>query len=217
MRRSRFRAALVVVEVAIALLLAIGATLTARSLVRLQAVNPGFNAEGVLTAYVTLPEDSYPKPDQRVNFFRALLERLEKMSGVKVVGMVSHLPFSYSKSGGDVTIEGMPPLQTGEKLIVFGRSIDPNYFQALQVRLLRGRFFEANDPTGPPVAIINETMARRSWPDRDPIGKRFGHGRDHWLTVVGVMPRCGRPRLPMNRIWSRTCRIRSPQTPAWHW
>jgi len=186
-RRNRFRAALVVLEVALALLLVIGATLTARSLVRLQAVDPGFNADGVLTAYLSLPAESYAEPSRRVNFYRALLERLETMPGVKAAGMVSHLPFSYSKSGGDVVVEGAPPPRPGEKLIVFGRSVDPKYFETMKVRLLRGRFFQAKDPTGPPVAIINELMARRCWPDQDPVGKRFGDGKDHWLTVVGVI------------------------------
>jgi len=186
-RRSRFGSILVVAEVALALLLAIGSTLIARSLARLQSVNPGFNPEGVLTAYVTLPEDNYAKPEQRVNLFRNLLERLQTMPGVKSAGMVSHLPFSHSKSGGDVTIEGAPPLQPGERLIVFARSVDPNYFQTMQVRLLKGRYFDARDPAGTAVAIINETMARKCWPSQDPVGKRFGNGPGHWLTVVGVI------------------------------
>jgi putative ABC transport system permease protein len=186
-RHSRLREILVVTEVALALLLAIGAALTARSLMRLQAVDPGFNADGVLTASLTLPEENYSKPETRVNFFQTLLERLRAVPGVKAVSMVSHLPFSYSKSGGDVVIEGAPPRQAGEKLIVFNRSIDAGYFQAMQVRLLRGRYFNENDPVGSGVAIINETMARRCWPKQDPVGKRFGDGKDHWLTVVGVV------------------------------
>jgi putative ABC transport system permease protein len=186
-RHIRLREVLVVTEVALALLLAISAALTARSLIRLQAVDPGFNADGVLTASLTLPEENYAKPEQRVNLFQSLLERLRTMPNVQAAGMVSHLPFSYSKSGGDVTIEGAPPPRPGEKLIVFGRSIDPEYFRAMKVRLLRGRFFDAHDTGGPPVAIINETMARRCWPNLDPVGKRFGDGRDHWLTVVGVV------------------------------
>jgi len=186
-QRNRFRAALVVLEVALALLLVIGATLTARSLVRLQGVDPGFNADGVLTAYVSLPPESYAEPSRRVNFYRALLDRLKTMPGVKAAGMVSHLPFSYSKSASDVIVEGAPPPRPGEKLIVFGRSVDPKYFEAMKVRLLRGRFFEAKDPTGPPLAIINENMARRCWPDQDPIGKRFGDEQGNWVTVVGVI------------------------------
>jgi putative ABC transport system permease protein len=186
-QRSRFRAALVVTEVALALLLVIGATLTARSLVRLQAVDPGFDARGVLTAYLSLPAESYAEPLRRVNFYRALLDRLETIPGVKAAGIVSHLPFSYAKSGSDVTVEGAPPPRPGEKLIVFGRSVDPKYFETIKVRLLRGRFFQAKDPTGPPVAIINEAMARRCWPEQDPVGKRFGDGKGHWQTVVGVI------------------------------
>jgi hypothetical protein len=82
------------------------------------------------------------------------------------------LVLSYSKSVGDVTIEGAPPPRQGEKLIVFGRSsIDPDYFLTLRVRLIRGRFFNARDPVrATPTAIVNETMARRSWPNQDPIG-----------------------------------------------
>jgi putative ABC transport system permease protein len=185
--QSRAREILVVAEVSLALLLAIGATLTARSLMRLQAVDLGFKAEGVLTASLTLPEENYAAPQARVNFFEALLKRVRTIPGVKAAGMVSHLPFGYSKSGGDVVVEGAPPRQPGEKLIVFQRSIDPGYFQAMQVPLLRGRFFNAHDPAGPPVAIINETMARRCWPNQDPVGKRFGDGKAHWTTVVGVV------------------------------
>ena len=184
---GRLREALVVAEVALALLLAIGASLTARSLIRLQAVDPGFRADGILTAYLTLPEAEYAKPSSRVTFFESLLERLRRMPGVQGVSMVSHLPFSNSKSGGDVTVEGRAPLRPGEKLIVFQRSIDPDYFRTLQVQLRRGRFFNKTDPAGPAVAIINETMERRCWPGQDPLGKRFGDGKNQWLTVVGVV------------------------------
>ncbi|MBZ5593900.1 MAG: ABC transporter permease [Acidobacteriia bacterium] len=188
LRRSRFRAALVVAEVALALLLVIGATLTIRSLARLQAVNPGFNSEGVLTADLMLPESGYAEPARRVNFFKMLLERAQAIPGVKAAGMVSHLPFSGSKSGNDIVAQGAPPPQSGDRLIAFVRTVDAGYFSTIQVRLLRGRFFTSHDSSGPPVAIINETLARRCWPNQDPVGKRFGNGRgDSWLTVVGVI------------------------------
>jgi predicted permease len=98
---------------------------------------------------------------------------------------VSDLPFSYSKSGADVSVEG-EPLPSGTQVIAFGRSIDPKYFATLQVRLLKGRRFSAQDTAGAPIAIVNETMARRYWPHRDPIGKRFRLGRGAWIGVVGV-------------------------------
>jgi predicted permease len=186
--RNRFRAMLVVAEVAFALILVIGATLTVRSLVRLQAVNPGFNPENVLTADLTLSESSYAEPARRVNFFKALLEHIAAAPGVTSVGMVSHLPFGGSKSGAGIVVEGAPPVSPGEAQAPFVRSVDSEYFRTLQIRLVKGRFFNAHDPAAPPIAIINETMARRCWPRQDPIGKRFGNGRpDGWITVVGII------------------------------
>ena len=185
-RRGALRSSLVVLEVALALILAIGATLTVRSLIRLQAVNPGFNPDGVLTASLTLPEATYPKSGQVINFYKSLLGRLNAMPGVKSAGMVSHLPFSNSKSGESIIVEGAPPPAEGHKPIVFFRRIDPNYFQTLQVPLLKGRFFDERDPSGPPVAIINDSMARRCWPGAEAVGRRFGPDGKTWITVVGV-------------------------------
>jgi putative ABC transport system permease protein len=191
-RRIRFRAALVVAEVALALLLVIGATLTIRSLARLQAVNPGFNPDSVLTADLMLPNSGYSDPARRANFFRSLLDRVAAAPGVKSAGMVSDLPFSGSKSGNDVVIEGAPAPGSGDRLIAFVRTVDPGYFPTMQVRLLRGRLLTSRDSSGPPVAIINEAMARRCWPNQDPVGRRFAPGsesRGHgsWFTVVGVI------------------------------
>jgi putative ABC transport system permease protein len=186
--RSRFRSALVIAEVALSLLLVIGATLTARSLVRLQAVDPGFHPEGVLAGYLTLPSSSYAEPARRASFVKALIDRLERIPGVAAAGAVSHLPFSNAKSGSGIVVEGAPPPQPGERMIVFERTADPQYFQAIGARLMAGRLFDAHDPPGHPVAIINQTMARRCWPKQDAVGKRFGDGRpDHWMTVVGVI------------------------------
>ena len=191
-RRIRFRAALVVAEVALALLLVIGATLTIRSLARLQAVNPGFNPDSVLTADLMLPRSGYSDPARRANFFRSLLDRVAAAPGVKSAGMVSDLPFSGSKSGNDVVIEGAPAPGSGDRLIAFVRTVDPGYFPTMQVRLLRGRLLTSRDSSGPPVAVINEAMARRCWPNQDPVGRRFAPGsesRGHgsWFTVVGVI------------------------------
>jgi putative ABC transport system permease protein len=185
LRGSRLRGVLVVVEVALALLLAIGATLTVRSLNRLLAVDPGFRAEGVLTASLTLPQSSYAEPARRVNFFNSVLERLAAAPGVTAAGMVSHLPFSGAKSGNSVVAEGAGEVRSEDRVVAFVRSIDPEYFRALRVPLLRGRFFTRHDPSGPPVAIINDTLARRLWPGQDAVGKRFG-GPNVWFTVVGV-------------------------------
>jgi len=187
-RGSRLRAALVVSEIALALLLAIGATLTARSLMRMQAVNPGFQPEGVFRATITLPAERYGDAAKRVNFYRALVERVQALPGVTGAGLASQLPFSNSKSGGDVVIEGAAPRKPGDQMIAFLRTVDPGYFSAVGARLVRGRFFTPEDPAGGPIAIINETMARRAWPNQDPLGRRFSYGRNGSLmTVVGVV------------------------------
>ena len=186
--RGRFRAGLVVIEIALALLLVIGATLTIRSLANLQAVNPGFNPEAILTADIVLPPSTYAAPPRRIDFFKTLLEKVAATPGVAAAGMATNPPFSGSKSGNDVRAEGAPPPKLGENLIAFFRSVDPGYFSALQMRLVRGRYFTERDPAGPPVAIVNEAMVRRLWPNLDPVGKRFAPGRSvTWLTVVGVV------------------------------
>ncbi len=187
-RTSRFRDALVVGEVALALLLAIGASLMIRSMARLQAVDPGFNAAGVWKGFVTLRGENYTEPGKRVNFYRTLTAKVAAIPGVTAAGLVSHLPFGGSKTGSNVLVEGAPPPKPGEATIVFNRTVDAGYFPALRVRLARGRFFTDHDPDGPPVAIINQSFARKGWGNQDPVGKRFGDGNPaHWMTVVGVI------------------------------
>ncbi|HLK65814.1 MAG TPA: ABC transporter permease [Bryobacteraceae bacterium] len=184
--RRRFRSALVVAEVALSTLLVIGATLTARSFTRLQAVDPGFRAEGVLTASLTLPSTTYGDPVKRVSLIQAVSDRLQSIPTVTAAGMVSHLPFSNAKSGAGILVEGAAPPRPGEKIIVFQRSATRGYFEAVGARLVRGRIFDLHDVAGRPVAVINETMARRGWPNQDAVGSRFGDGSpEHWIAVVG--------------------------------
>lgn len=187
--RIRFRSGLVVAEVALALLLVIGAALTMRSLARLQAVDPGFNPAGVLTAELALPAASYPQQAARANFFKSVVQRVKAIPGVTGAGLVSHLPFSGAKSGADILVEGAPPPRPGDQTVAFGRTVDPDYFRTMEVRLLRGRFFTERDAPGALlVGIINESLARRCWPGQDPVGKRFGiGGRGPLVTVAGVV------------------------------
>ena len=97
------------------------------------------------------------------------------------------MPFGGSKSGNDVIAEGAPAPGEGEQKIAFVRTVDPGYFRLIQTPLLRGRFFVPSDPAGGPVAIVNETLARRLWPGQDAVGKRFAPGRGStWITVVGL-------------------------------
>jgi len=191
--RNRFRSVLVVAEVALALLLTIGATLMMRTLIRLQATNPGFDPEGVMTASVSLPLAKYPKPEQRVAYYRGVLDRLAGMPGVQVASMVSLIPFGGSNTGQNLLIEGQPAPRPEDTPIFWQRIIDPAYFRVMRIPLLRGREFTEQDNGSPRTAIINETMAKRFWPGEDPIGKRFGlpaRGNvlpDRGNTVVGIV------------------------------
>ncbi len=185
-RHGRLRSVLTVVEVALALLLVVGSTLTIRSLWAVQSVSPGFQPDGVLTASVALPRAAYPEPPQRLTFYTRLLERLQAMPGVKNAGIVTHLPFSGSKTGEGLFAQGHPPASPSEVPILFRRVTDPKYFATIQATLRSGRYFTEQDTARPPVAIVNETMARRLWRGEDALGKRFGNGRD-WMTVVGII------------------------------
>jgi putative ABC transport system permease protein len=186
--RTRFRGALVVIEVAIALLLTIGATLTMRTLLRLQATSPGFDAERVLTASITLPMTKYPKPDQRLNFYQRLLDRANAMPGVQAASMASLIPLGGSNTGWNVFIEGQPAPRQEDTPIAWRRIIDPAYFRVMRIPLVRGREFTAHDEGSPLVAVVNETMARRFWPNTDPMGKRFRPDfGNYWVTIVGIV------------------------------
>jgi putative ABC transport system permease protein len=184
--RNRVRGALVIVEVAVALVLAIGATLMMRTLLRLQATSPGFDAGGVLTASVTLPAPKYPTGEQRVAFYRNVLDRLRAMPGVQAASMVSLIPFGGSNTGVNLLVEGQPPPRPEDTPIAWQRIIDPDYLRVMRIPLLRGREFTEQDTGAIRVVIINATMARRYWPGADPIGKRF-RSRSTWFTIVGIV------------------------------
>ena len=184
--RNRFRGALVVAEVGLALMLSVGATLMMDTLLRLQGTSPGFEAEGVLTASITLPVLRYPSPEQRVGFYGALLDRLAAIPGVQAASMVSLIPFGGSNTGMNLLIEGQPPPRPEDTPIFWRRIIDPGYFRVMRIPLIRGREFSAQDTGSPRIAIINQTMARRYWPGADPIGKRFGTA-NNWYTITGVV------------------------------
>lgn len=187
--RNRLRGLLVVSEVALALLLMIGASLMMRSLLNLQDVNPGFRAAGVLTASINLPASRYANPGQREAFYRQLEERLEAAPGVSAAGISSVLPMGGVNQGGSWLVEGHPVTNPADVPLLYFRIVNPRYFQALQIPLKRGRTFTVQDNQGAPrVVIVNETLARRYWPNQDPIGKHIGDGRpEGWMPVVGVV------------------------------
>ncbi len=197
-RHGRLRGLLVVFEVALALALTVGAGLLLKGFLRLQQVNPGFNARGVLIAGLNLSSARHSTPQKRLEFHREFLNRLEATPGVKAAGIVTALPLSGINMGAAIHIEGRAEPRPDEAPTVWWRSATAGYFRALEIPLRRGRLFTEHDnENSERVALVNEAMARRFWPGEDPLGKRFGLGLTHrpvpnqpvpaWITVVGVL------------------------------
>jgi predicted permease len=190
--RRRLRGLLVASELALALTLLTGAGLLLRSVLTLLAVNPGFRAENVLSARLSLPRTTYDTPERAGAMFGMLLERARALPGVIDASAVSDLPASGSSMNRGFVIEGRPAPRRPADMTVEYRVVDPRYFATMGVPLLRGRGFIAADaPGGLRVATISETMARQYWPDRNPIGARVALGdpakADSWHTIVGVV------------------------------
>ena len=190
--RHRLRRALVIVEVALSLILLISAGLMMRSFLRLQQVNPGLNAENVLTLRVSLPNAKYDVPEKRQDFFKQLLERTRALPGVQSAGAISYLPLSGGGWGRSITIEDHPVVSVGQAPSINHCVITPDYFRAMGITLLTGRdFTEADSRDAAKVTIIDERLAREYWPNESPLGKRvrFGPPEDNepWHTIVGVV------------------------------
>ena len=187
--RGWLRAALVVSEIGLGLILLVGAGLLLKSFLRLNQVDPGFHSENVLTINVSLPQNKYAKPEQHGDFFRAAVERIGALPGVKAAGAVSILPLTRSDTRAGFSIEGRPPLAPGEFIHAALRFATPGYFEAMRIPLLRGRTFEPHDQEGgQAVAVINDTMARRFWLNEDPLGRRIRLGSQApWAAIAGVV------------------------------
>jgi putative ABC transport system permease protein len=182
------RGVLVALEVALSLVLLVGAGLMIRSFLRLQQTNLGFNPENVLTVNLTLPESRYPEERQQVSFFQDALARLQSVNGVQSVGATTSLPLTLSVNGSDFRIEGHPDPEPGKELIINMSSVSPGYFHTLGVPMLKGRDFSDRDnKDAPEAAIINSDLARTYFPDEDPIGKRMKFtDTESWISIVGV-------------------------------
>jgi putative ABC transport system permease protein len=185
-RRKGLRKTLVVAEVALALVLVIGAGLVAKSLYRLLQVDPGFRAENVLTLQVNVPTYREPQRAQYKAFLQQALEQVEQTPGVLAVGMVRPLPLRGAGETTNFTVTGQPPPPPGQEPVAARRMISPNYFRAQGIALLAGRDFNAQDRDGTqPVAIISQNIARQFFPGQDPLGRSLSFpGPEH--VIVGV-------------------------------
>ncbi len=189
----RLRGALVVSEVAVAVLLLAGAGLLIRSFERLSSVDPGFATDHILIADLPVSPGARPKPSERMDFFNAVLERSAALPGVRSVSAASFLPLSGSGSVIHFNIQGRPPKSAHEFIMASYRAVSPGYLETLGVPLIRGRLFADADREGrPSVVIINQTMARTYFPNQNPIGQHMQLGATPensvpWMEVVGVV------------------------------
>jgi putative ABC transport system permease protein len=187
----RLRDALVICEVALAIVLLAGAALMIRSLQNLYHLDPGFRADHVLVMRTPLPRPKYEAVARRRAFFDQVLAQVENLPGVVSAGYTTWVPLTNDGGATGITIEGKPEPAPGNLLIPNVRIISRDYMLALRMKLVDGRPFESRDANGTlPVGLINQTMARNYWPGENPIGRRFKIGtyRDEspWITVIGI-------------------------------
>jgi putative ABC transport system permease protein len=189
-RRRTIGNTLVVVEVALTLVLLVGAGLLTQSLVRLLRVDPGFRPERVMTAGILLPPAKYADSTKIVAFFSELVERVEALPGVMAVGLTSKLPLDWGNSGTYV-VASRPTPPPGERPLASIRDVSTGYFGAMGIRLLRGRGFTSQDGwNAPPVIVVNRALAAQQFGTQSPIGQRlaFGpNGGPPYRTIVGVV------------------------------
>src|SRR5262245_6823449 len=186
--QSRIRSSLVVVQIAIATILLIGAGLMAKSFWALLHVSPGFRTEHILTARLSLPRSRYPDNPRIADFQRELLQSVMSAPGVHSAGFATYLPLSRTDNGWAFFIEGRPPLPVGVYNMAKYRPSSPGYFEAIGIPLLRGRTFTFADTEDAPwVVVINQSMARAYWGQQDPVGQRLRFGGKVWRTVIGVV------------------------------
>lgn len=190
--RARLRNALVVAEVALAVVLVTASGLMLRSFVRLQSLSPGLNPQNLITLELELPGVRYHAAQQQTVFQQQLLQRIASLPGVQYAATVDNLPFSGNALNTSFTIEGRPTGAATETPRAYYRVISPDYFPAIGIPLARGNQFTDRDTAAQPgIAIINDTAAQRYWPGEDPIGKRIKRGRPEsknpWLTVAGIV------------------------------
>lgn len=187
--RQRIRDVLAVTQIALSVVLLIGAALLMRSLMELRRIDLGFRASNALTVRTALPEATYPDDASVIRFYRTLRRELAALPGVEAVGGTRLLPLSGTIGDWSITLEGRPRVPE-ENPNGDWQVVTPGYFETMGMTLVRGRsLLETDEENAPIVAVINETMAARYWPNENPIGRRFHLGTSGrpWITVVGVV------------------------------
>ncbi|HKD17827.1 MAG TPA: ABC transporter permease [Thermoanaerobaculia bacterium] len=189
---ARLRRLFVAAEVALAIVLLVGSGLMIRSFVALRAADPGFDPRGVLSLEVSVTGTAHAEPGRRAILYREILERFRALPGVRSAGAINHIPIDGDIWGFPYLVEGRPLPRPGEAPTATYRAVLPGYFATMRLPILRGRDVAPTDTLGAPgVVLVNEFLARHTWPGEDPIGKRlsFDGPDDHpiWVTVIGVV------------------------------
>jgi len=188
----RLRSALVVFEIALSLVLLVGAGLSVRSFLSLVKTSPGFNPDSVMTMRLMLPRAKYQQQPQRAAFYNDLLQRVKATPGVESAAFVNYLPLGGQNSSDSYLVEGEAEPQPGRENEGRYRVATPDYFQTMRIPIVAGRGFSEQDKAGaPPVVIVNETLARKHWPGQPAVGKRIrfygDQARTPWMEIVGVV------------------------------
>jgi putative ABC transport system permease protein len=190
-QRGRFRAALVVAEVALSLILLVGAALFVRSFLNLQTASAGFDATPILTLRFYMPGDRYKPEGTIARRVEDVVRRIESVPGVRAAAASNYIPLAFGGDGGGVIIDGRPSTP-GEEPQVGWAGVTPHFLRTLGVSLRSGRdFTDAEGQSRARVAIVNATMAARFWPNKDAVGQRFrlvSEKNGDWFTVIGVAP-----------------------------
>src|SRR5947209_4169767 len=185
--RHQLRGLLVIAELALSLILLVGAGLLIRSFVRLQSVQPGFSTDRILTMEVGVSGPAYKKDEAVIGFYRELENRLSHLPGVVAEGEVSTLPLTGAVGWGGIKVEGYTP-PPGQELQVDLRIASRDYFRTMQIPLMQGRYFEDHDqPTAPQVVVIDEQFAQRFWPHESAVGKHVWFDPKKPFTIAGVV------------------------------
>jgi putative ABC transport system permease protein len=190
--RRRFRTLLVVSEMALSLVLLVGAGLMVKGFRTLVTNDMGFDRGNVLTFHIVLPEAKYRDKDRIRGFYEQVLRNIQALPGVESAACVTSLPSGWTWNWVDFRAEGKPPASPADMPPVISQVVAPGFFPALRVPLRQGRLLSDQDgPNAPPVVVISETMARQNWPDQNPLGKHIQLGRPQaaqpFRTVVGVV------------------------------
>jgi putative ABC transport system permease protein len=188
-RSARMRRIFVAGEIALSVVVLISTTLLIKSFIISVRASPGFNSENLMTAQVELPKTKYPSDALMRNFSDETLSRIRALPGVSAAGVASAIPFGGFGQGYEVEAVGKPAPQPGEELGATWSAVSPDYFSAMQIRLLKGRALTSADgPGNANVTVIDQTFARQFWPDEDPVGHKLTFGPQHVVcTIVGVV------------------------------